>query len=52
MLLGLKSAGLKFDTVSPTEWVNRLAKSNPDGLKNPTIKLLVSQVLFVFARPY
>ncbi|KAJ7281917.1 L-aminoadipate-semialdehyde dehydrogenase [Mycena rebaudengoi] len=40
MLLGLKSAGLKFDTVSPTEWVNRLAKSNPDGLKNPTIKLL------------
>ncbi|KAJ6624936.1 L-aminoadipate-semialdehyde dehydrogenase [Mycena sp. CBHHK59/15] len=40
MLQGLKSAGLKFDVVDRAEWVNRLARSDPDGVKNPTIKLL------------
>ncbi|KAJ7460644.1 L-aminoadipate-semialdehyde dehydrogenase [Mycena latifolia] len=40
MLVALKSAGLKFETVNMTEWVGRLAKSDSDGVKNPTIKLL------------
>ncbi|KAJ7132141.1 L-aminoadipate-semialdehyde dehydrogenase [Mycena epipterygia] len=40
MITGLKSAGLKFETVDRTAWVERLAKSDPDGVKNPTIKLL------------
>ncbi|KAJ6496764.1 L-aminoadipate-semialdehyde dehydrogenase [Mycena vulgaris] len=40
MLVALKSAGLKFETVGRKEWVERLAKSDSDGVKNPTIKLL------------
>ncbi|KAJ7089700.1 L-aminoadipate-semialdehyde dehydrogenase [Mycena belliarum] len=40
MLAALKSAGLKFEIVDTTEWLSRLAKSEPDGSKNPTIKLL------------
>ncbi|KAJ7695061.1 L-aminoadipate-semialdehyde dehydrogenase [Mycena rosella] len=40
MLAGLKAAGLKFETVDRTEWVQRLATSDSDGVKNPTIKLL------------
>ncbi|KAI5479365.1 L-aminoadipate-semialdehyde dehydrogenase [Pseudohyphozyma bogoriensis] len=37
---GLRASGIKFDVVSPQEWVDRLAKSNPNPEKNPTIKLL------------
>ncbi|KAJ7626417.1 L-aminoadipate-semialdehyde dehydrogenase [Mycena polygramma] len=40
ILAALKTAGLQFETVDRTEWVQRLAKSDPDGVKNPTIKLL------------
>ncbi len=36
----LASAGLKFDTVTPQAWLQRLATSNPDPAENPTIKLL------------
>ncbi|KAJ7743089.1 L-aminoadipate-semialdehyde dehydrogenase [Mycena metata] len=40
ILAALQTAGLKFETVDRTEWVERLAKSDPDGVKNPTVKLL------------
>jgi thioester reductase-like protein len=36
----LRDAGLKFEQVSPQEWLKRLASSNPDPAVNPTIKLL------------
>src|SRR4029077_13528392 len=36
----LRGAGLKFEQVSPQEWLKRLAASNPDPAVNPTIKLL------------
>jgi thioester reductase-like protein len=36
----LRSAGLKFEHISPQEWLARLASSNPDPAVNPTIKLL------------
>lgn len=51
ILAGLKAAGLEFETVDRTEWIQRLAKSDSDGVKNPTIKLLVSSFpiyLFLF----
>ena len=41
ILSGLKQAGVRFDTVSREEWLERVAKSDPDGSRNPTIKLLV-----------
>ncbi|KAJ7746849.1 L-aminoadipate-semialdehyde dehydrogenase [Mycena maculata] len=40
ILSALRTAGLEFETVDRTEWVARLAKSDSDGEKNPTIKLL------------
>ncbi|KAJ3895239.1 L-aminoadipate-semialdehyde dehydrogenase [Lentinula edodes] len=40
ILDGLEYAGLKFDRVEPLQWVERLAHSDQDGEKNPTIKLL------------
>jgi hypothetical protein len=52
VLAGLKNAGLRFDTISPEEWLDRLARSDSDGARNPTIKLLVSglfDVLSLFA---
>jgi hypothetical protein len=42
ILAGLKKAGMQFDVVSHVEWLDRLANSDPDGVRNPTIKLLVS----------
>jgi thioester reductase-like protein len=36
----LRSAGLTFESVSPQEWLERLARSDPDPAVNPTIKLL------------
>lgn len=36
----LESAGLRFERVSPQDWLARLAASNPDPAVNPTIKLL------------
>lgn len=45
ILAALKVAGLEFETVNRTEWVQRLARSDSDGAKNPTIKLLVSSFL-------
>jgi thioester reductase-like protein len=36
----LRAAGLTFEQVSPQEWLERLAASNPDPAANPTIKLL------------
>jgi thioester reductase-like protein len=36
----LADAGLKFERVSPAEWLERLAASDPDPAVNPTIKLL------------
>ncbi len=36
----LKGAGLAFEQVSPQDWLQRLASSNPDPAVNPTIKLL------------
>jgi hypothetical protein len=41
MLAGLRAAGLTFEAVDRSEWVARLAKSDPDGVRNPAIKLLV-----------
>ncbi|KAH8824644.1 L-aminoadipate-semialdehyde dehydrogenase [Flagelloscypha sp. PMI_526] len=40
ILDGLKEAGLKFESVEPLEWTKRLAESESDPAKNPTIKLL------------
>jgi len=40
ILAALKAAGLRFETVDRTEWLERLVKSDPDGAKNPVIKLL------------
>lgn len=40
ILAGLSAGGLKFDTVSRAEWLDRLSKSNPDVTVNPTYKLL------------
>jgi thioester reductase-like protein len=36
----LRSARLSFEQVSPQDWLERLASSNPDPAVNPTIKLL------------
>lgn len=47
ILSGLRQGGLQFDAVDRTEWLDRLAKSDPDGKRNPAIKLLVS----VYAMP-
>jgi hypothetical protein len=41
VLSALTKAGVQFDVVSRTAWLDRLAKSDPDGTRNPTIKLLV-----------
>ncbi|KAK7031412.1 L-aminoadipate-semialdehyde dehydrogenase [Favolaschia claudopus] len=40
ILTSLREARLNFETVDRAEWLQRLAKSNSDGQKNPTIKLL------------
>ncbi|ESK87402.1 l-aminoadipate-semialdehyde dehydrogenase [Moniliophthora roreri MCA 2997] len=40
ILDGLEQAGLKFERVNRKEWVQRLAASDQDGERNPTIKLL------------
>ena len=45
VLKGLKEGGLVFETVERREWLRRLAGSEPDVSKNPTIKLLVSPLL-------
>jgi hypothetical protein len=39
VLPSLKTAGLRFDVVSPAEWVSRLEHSE-EGPANPTRKLL------------
>ena len=36
----LRNAGLDFEPVTPQEWLERLASSDPDPAVNPTIKLL------------
>lgn len=41
ILDGLEYAGMKFNRLEPLQWVERLAHSDQDGEKNPTIKLLV-----------
>ena len=52
ILAGLKKAGMRFDVVSRVEWLDRLANSDPDGVRNPTIKLLVScRLLFLYVLP-
>ncbi|KAJ7356425.1 male sterility protein-domain-containing protein, partial [Mycena albidolilacea] len=40
ILAALRMAGLKFEAVDRAQWLQRLAESEPDGEKNPTIKLL------------
>lgn len=49
ILNGLEYAGLKFERLEPMEWVERLAQSDQDGVRNPTIKLLVSFALLVLS---
>jgi len=41
---GLERAGKKFDRVDRFEWLDRLSRSDPDVTKNPTYKLLVSDL--------
>ncbi|RAH86917.1 acetyl-CoA synthetase-like protein [Aspergillus japonicus CBS 114.51] len=36
----LRQAGVKFETLSPRDWVRRLRQSNPDPKVNPPIKLV------------
>lgn len=40
ILPALHTAGLKFDSVSPQEWIDRLVASDPDPTRNPPVKLL------------
>lgn len=40
MLPSMTSAGLKFETLPTSEWMNRLRNSDRDPSKNPPIKLL------------
>ncbi|KAG7444789.1 L-aminoadipate-semialdehyde dehydrogenase [Guyanagaster necrorhizus] len=40
ILAGLEASGVSFERVDKNEWVERLAKSDADGKKNPVIKLL------------
>ncbi|PCH34315.1 L-aminoadipate-semialdehyde dehydrogenase [Wolfiporia cocos MD-104 SS10] len=40
VLTGLKKAGVEFDVVKREEWLDRLSRSDPDGERNPAIKLL------------
>ncbi|KAH7139904.1 hypothetical protein B0J13DRAFT_478253 [Dactylonectria estremocensis] len=40
MLVSLASAGLKFDTLPTSEWLEKLRQSDRDPVKNPPIKLL------------
>lgn len=40
ILSGLRRAGVQFDTVPRSEWLSRLAESDPDVARNPTRKLL------------
>lgn len=40
MLPALAKAGLEFETLSPTAWLERLKASSRDPVKNPPIKLL------------
>ncbi|KAJ7823346.1 hypothetical protein B0H14DRAFT_3146090 [Mycena olivaceomarginata] len=42
ILAALRIAGLKFEAVDRSQWLQRLAESEPDGEKNPTIKLLLT----------
>ena len=51
IIAGLKKAGMRFDVVGRSEWLDRLAKSDPDGERNPAIKLLVSGQLVNGIRP-
>ena len=41
VLAGLKQAGVEFEAVDRTEWLDRLEQSDTDGKRNPAIKLLV-----------
>ena len=41
ILVGLKDAGLEFETVEKSEWLDRLAASDKDPERNPVIKLFV-----------
>ncbi|SJK99612.1 related to LYS2  len=40
ILGGLEASGVSFERLDKNKWVERLAKSDEDGRKNPTIKLL------------
>lgn len=40
VLPAMRKAGLKFETVKPTEWVRRLKASSQDPEVNPPVKLL------------
>ncbi|KZT08698.1 L-aminoadipate-semialdehyde dehydrogenase [Laetiporus sulphureus 93-53] len=40
VLTGLKQAGVEFEAVNGTEWLDRLEQSDADGERNPAIKLL------------
>lgn len=40
LLPALRSAGMRFNTVPPQEWVQLLERSNADPRANPSIKLL------------
>ncbi|KAL2827184.1 hypothetical protein BDW59DRAFT_171478 [Aspergillus cavernicola] len=43
----LRGSGLKFEELSPCDWISRLRESNPDPVANPSIKLVD-----FFARKY
>lgn len=45
ILSGLKKAGVEFDIVSRAEWLDRVARSELDYVRNPMIKLLASASL-------
>lgn len=39
-LPAIRASGIRFDTVPTQEWLTRLSRSDPDPLKNPSVKLL------------
>jgi hypothetical protein len=52
ILVGLKDAGLEFETVEKSEWLGRLAASDKDPERNPLIKLFVRSQSSLFLQTF
>ena len=52
ILSSLQSSGLEFEKVTVDQWLDKLATSEQDPVKNPTVKLLVSIALWPLSEIY